>query len=153
MDLPEYKPPSQPFSVLVSTFKFLLCFTTSRIMLPRAPFHPDRNPKESISLLSATFVIGSQFSGHFFRLHLLCRILLPIRSLAKKKKNNLFNGFCGLSIHFQDFTGDGHLYPTVSLGPASSISCQPSAQHTNLSIMTSPGHFYLLNRHLAFPVH
>lgn len=125
MDLPESKPLSQPFSVLVSTYKFLLCFTTFRIMLQRATFHLDRNPKASISLLSAVFFIGSQFRGHFFRLHLLCRIPLPIPSLVKR--DSLFNGFCGLSIHFQDFIGDGHHHPTVSLGLASSISCQSSA--------------------------
>lgn len=113
-----------------------------------APFHLDRNPKESISLLSAVFFMGSQCSGHFFRLHCLCRILLPV--LSHVKRNNLFNGFCRLSIHFQDLIGDGPLYPTVSLGPASSISCQPSAQHTDLSIMTSPRHFYLLQQTFHF---
>lgn len=124
-DLPGSKSLSQPFSVFLSTFKFLLCSTASRIMLQWAPFHLDRHPKASISLLSDVFFMGSQCGGHFFRLHWLCRILPP--ALSHVKRNNLLNGFCRLSIHFQDFTGDGPLYPTVSLGPASSIPCQPSA--------------------------
>lgn len=78
------EPPFQAIYVWESTFEFLLCLTTSIIMFQVAPLNLGRNPKQSISLLSTVFFMDSQFSRHFFRLHLLCRILLPTFSLVKR---------------------------------------------------------------------
>lgn len=79
-----WEPPFQAICVWVSTFEFLLCLTTSIIMLQVASLNLGRNPKQSISLLSTVFFTDSQFCRHFFRLHLLCRILLPTFSLVKR---------------------------------------------------------------------
>lgn len=76
--------PFQAICVWASTFEFLLCLTTSILMFQVAPLNLGRNPKQSISLLSTVFFMDSQFSRHFFRLHLLCRILLLTFLLVKR---------------------------------------------------------------------
>lgn len=78
------EPPFQAICVWVSTSEFLLCLTTSIIMFQVAPLNLGRSPKQSISLLPTVFFMDSQFSRHFFRLHLLCRIPLPTFSLVKR---------------------------------------------------------------------
>lgn len=78
------EPPFQAICVWVSTSKFLLCLTTSTTVIQVAPLHLGRNPKQSISLLPTVFFMDSQLSRHFFRLHLLCRILLPTFLLVKR---------------------------------------------------------------------
>lgn len=70
----------QAVCVWVSTFKFLLCLTTPR----QCPKHPHSLLKDIPSTPSAVFFMDSQFSRPFFRLHLLCRILLPNCSLLKR---------------------------------------------------------------------
>lgn len=79
-----WEPPFQAVGVWVSTFEFLFCLTTSIMMSQVVPLNLGRYPKQSVSLLSTVFFMDSQFSRHFFRLHLLCRIPLPTFSLVKR---------------------------------------------------------------------
>lgn len=79
-----WEPPFQAVAVWVSTSEFLFCLTTSIMMSQVAPLNLSWYPKPSISLWSTVFFMDSQFSRHFFRLHLLCRILLPTYSLVKR---------------------------------------------------------------------
>lgn len=88
--MPHHRPPRnwelpfQAICVWASTFELVLCFTTSILMFQVVPLNLGRNPKQSISLLCTVFFMDSQFSRHFSRLHLLCRILLLTFSLVKR---------------------------------------------------------------------
>lgn len=95
--------------------------------------------------------MGSQCSGHFFRLHCLCRILLPV--LSHVKRNNLFNGFCRLSIHFQDLIGDGLF---ILLSPWDlPLLFLVSPRHSILIFQSWHllGIFTCCSRHFTFPAH
>lgn len=147
--LPHLRPPryrDSPFQMIcvwVSTFKFLLCFTTSMTVFQVAPLNLGSNPKQSISLLSTVFFMHSQFSRYFFRLHLLCSMLLPTFSFVKRNMlvmdsaDSLFIFKTSLDMVFVTYHHPWKLSPL-------SFICHCHCHYRTGLLITTSLHLYLL---------